>query len=340
MKAAYYIGKGKFQVGERQLPGLDPDHVRIQVAYCGICGTDNHIFNGKMDDRVRPPQIVGHECSGIVDEIGSNVQSFSIGDHVVVRPLDYCGKCDACKKGLTHICHNLKFMGVDSVGAFQNYWDVYSRTLHKLPDEVDLKTGALVEPLAVACHDVRRGKVSPGDFVTIIGGGPIGMLIAMVAKYRGAHVIITEINEERILLARELGITAINPTETSVEQYVQEQTGGAGADVVFEVSSSQTGAELMTKLPACRGRIVIVGIFSKPVLVDLHKFFWREIEMVGARVYEHEDYEEAINLINNKSIKLDSLITSVFTLDRIQEAFEKLNSKSNEMKILIQCSDV
>jgi len=146
----------------------------------------------------------------------------------------------------------------------QKLWTVPAHTLHRLPDSLSLKEGALIEPIAVACHDVRLGEVKADEFIVVLGGGPIGALIALVAKQKGARVLVSEVNPFRIKLLQEFGVEVVNPEETDLVALVEERTGGAGADVVFEVTSSKAGAEMMTKLPRVRGRIVVVAIFSQP----------------------------------------------------------------------------
>lgn len=338
MKLAYYEGARSFSVGEgvKKAPGAG--EVMVKIAYCGICGTDVHIFSGTMDARTGLHKVIGHECSGTVEEVGEGVTEYQKGDQVVVRPLDYCGECPTCKAGYTHICQNLKFMGVDTEGAFQEYWTVNERTLHKLPSDLDLKDAALTEPLAVACHDVQRGDVKPGDKAVVIGGGPIGLLVALAARKRGAEVLISEVSEERLALAGEMGFKTLNPVKEDLEKTVFAWTENAGADVVFEVSGSQAGADALTKVTCPRGRIVVVAIFGNPPKVDLHKFFWREYQMRGARVYEKQNFEEAIAFLNEEKENLRKLITSVFPLSEIQKAFEKIVDGRREMKVLIDCT--
>ncbi|CAM3729076.1 MULTISPECIES: (R,R)-butanediol dehydrogenase [Paenibacillus] len=338
MKAAFYEGNKNIVVGagSRKEPG--PGEVEIKVAYAGICGTDLHIYHGHMDHRVTLPQVMGHEMSGVIERVGKEVTSYKPGDRVTVRPLGPCGECPACQDGCSHICHRLKFMGIETDGAFQSYWTVPASTLHMLPDDLSLQHGAMIEPLAVACHDVRLGKVAPGEYVVVIGGGPIGTLIALVARAAGARVVVAEINPYRLQLLSEMGFEICNSNEQDLAEYVQEATGGKGADVVFEVTSSLAGAEVMTKLPKVRGRIVIVGIFSKPVPVDLHRFFWREIQLLGARVYEHEDFEQAIQLAASGELQLERIISKIYPIEQIQEGFEQMESGSGVMKILIQCN--
>lgn len=336
MKAAYYTGKEKFEIRDIVPPKPGPGEVAVKVAYCGICGTDLHIFHGKMDARVNPPGIIGHEMSGTVAELGEGVTGWKVGDKVVVRPLDWCGECPACRAGHSHICMKLKFMGIDSIGALQERWNVKARTLYKVPEGLSLRTAALIEPLAVACHDVRIAELKKDEFALVMGGGPIGILIALVARAAGARVLISEINPYRIDFARKAGFEVINPQEKDLAEAVNAATGGAGADVVFEVTASEYGAGIMTELARTRGRIVAVGIYSQPPKVNLHRFFWRELRLFGARLYEAEDYEKGLALA--ATLGLEPLITAVFDLDDIQKAYESLNGNATTMKTMIKCS--
>jgi len=338
MSAALYRGGKSFELKEIEKPQAESEGVVIKISHCGICGTDLHIFHGKMDQRVDIPQVIGHEASGVIEEIGAGVTDLSIGDKVVVRPLDWCGECPTCQAGNSHICTNLKFMGIDSEGAFQKYWKVKARTVHKCPPQMSLKLGALIEPLAVACHDVRRGAVKQGDYVAIIGGGPIGLLIAMVVKELGAKVIISEISEYRLQLAKEMGFETFDPTKGDLVEHVMSVTDNTGADVVFEVTATAAGAKLVTELTKPRGKIVLVGIYSEPQPLDLFKFFWRELELLGARVYEKADFDQAVELVSANSLPLEKLISNTYGLSEIQTAFESFEGNLEAMKVLIDCS--
>ena len=191
------------------------------------------MYHGDMDKRVGTRRVIGHEMSGRITAIGANVQGCEIGDSVVVRPLSACGDCPACRRGHAHICQNLKFLGLDTDGAFQQFWTVPAHTIHKIPADLSLEHAALIEPVAVACHDVRRSRLVAGEDVLVIGGGPIGMLIAMVAKRLGAKVTLSEVNTHRLELAQSLGFTALNPKEVNVAEAMYAQTGNKGADVIF-----------------------------------------------------------------------------------------------------------
>jgi 2-desacetyl-2-hydroxyethyl bacteriochlorophyllide A dehydrogenase len=221
----------------------------------------------------------------------------------------------------------------------QGLWTVPAHTLHRLPDSLALREGAMVEPVSVACHDVRMSELKDGEFAAVIGGGPIGILVALVAQTRGARVVMAEVNPFRIQLARDLGIDAIDPREVDLPGLVNERTGGAGADVVFEVSGSQAGADTMAKLPRTRGRIVVVAIFGEAPKVDLFRFFWRELRLCGARVYEPEDFELAIELASTGRLPLAKLITDVLPLGGLEEAMHRMEGGGACMKILVSCAD-
>jgi len=335
MKAAYYQGKRTVSLGESILHKPGEDEVRIHVAYCGVCGTDLHIFKGGMDKRVSIPQVIGHEMSGEIAEVGGKVRGWSVGDRVTVRPLHPCGTCPACRAGHAHICYNLKFLGIDTPGAFQGSWTVPAHTLHRLPPDLPFDRAALIEPVAVACHDVRLGEVKSGEEVVVIGGGPIGLLIGLVAASLKARVLVSEVNPFRLKLARDLGLEAVNPEDSDLADWVGKRTGGAGADVVFEVSGSAAGAATMTQLVRTRGRIVVVAIFGEAPKVDLFRFFWRELRMRGARVYEPEDFDRAIALSAGGALPLDRLISARKPLKDLQAVFEQIESSTDLMKVLI-----
>jgi (R,R)-butanediol dehydrogenase / meso-butanediol dehydrogenase / diacetyl reductase len=335
-KGLYYEGPWRFTVGES--PAVPPGYgeVRLDVAYCGICGTDLHIAEGDMDHRVRPPQVIGHEMSGTVAEVGDGAHGYTVGDLVVVRPLDSRGET-AADKGFSHISRSLKFLGVDAPGACQSSWTVPAFTVHRLPDGTDLKLAALAEPLAVACHDVRRGEVAAGETVVILGAGPIGLLIALVARARGARVISSEVNPQRLAVAAGLGFDVVDAAKQDLAAYVARATDDRGADVVFEVSGSAAAALSMTEVAGLRGRLVVVAIYPQPQPLRLLDFFLKELQLRGARVYEPEDYDSAIGIISEGSLPLHQLISSVEPLDRAPSLFEEMKGGLSGLKILVDC---
>lgn len=335
-QAAYYEGNRTIRHGPGELVEPASGEVQLKISHCGICGTDLHIYHGAMDARVQMPLVMGHEMSATVHKLGDGVVDYSVGNKVVVMPLAPCGDCPACAAGHSHICHNLDFLGIDTPGAFQSYWTVPAYTLHQMPAHLSLRHGALIEPLAVACHDVRLAGVKADDQVVVLGGGPIGMLVALVARHAGAEVLVSEINPYRVDLANRLGMDAVNPTELDLIKLVMQRTKGAGADIVFEVSGSQAGATVMTELLRARGLAVVVAIFAQQPKIDLFRFFWRELRMQGVRVYESEDFSAAIELAAQGALPLDELITDIRPLQALQSGFEDMDKGGQVMKILLE----
>ncbi|PPL03047.1 zinc-dependent alcohol dehydrogenase [Parapedobacter indicus] len=339
MTAAYYEGNKQFTVKPlADLPPLEAGTVRLNVAYCGICGTDVHIYHGTMDQRVQIPQVIGHEVSGVVSEVGPEVTGFQVGEAVTVRPLQP-GKATAFDNGYTHIGKNLKFIGIDTPGGMQASWVVPAYTLHKLPGGVSLKQAALIEPLAVACHDVRLSASKSGDRAVVLGGGPIGVLVALVARHQGAEVLVSEVNPHRLELIQSLGFETVNPMVENVVDRVAQFTADAMADVVFEVSGVAAAVDTMTQLLRVRGRAVMVAIHGQPKPVRLFDFFWKELQLVGARVYEPEDFEMAIALVDSGKLPLTRIITEVLPLTDIQQAFERIDDNPSGMKYLLHCNE-
>ena len=335
MKALFYEGDHSFTLKTTEQTPLNAGEVRLKMAFVGVCGTDVHIYHGKMDARVKPPQIIGHEVSGEIAELGEGVTDWAVGDRVTVRPLNP-GVEMPSDNGYRHIGQHLKFIGIDSPGGMQQYWNVPAFTLHRLPENLSLSLGAMIEPLAVACHDVRLGMLKAGENAVVIGGGPIGLLVALVARQKGANVLISEVNPNRIAFIESLGIKTVNPIEQDLVKTVEEFTNGAMADVVFEVSGVQAGVTAMTQLPRVRGRIVMVAIHSEPKAVDLFKFFWREIQLIGARVYEPEDFDEAIALAASGDLPLEKMITQISPLSEAQKVFETIDKNPAGMKYLLE----
>jgi len=330
-RALIYEGGGRFAVSDASPVAPGVGEVRLDVAYCGICGTDLHIAHGAMDARIPTPMVIGHEMSGTVAAVGDGVDTVRPGDHVVVRPLDTRESTPA-DRGFSHIGRKLRFIGIDSPGALQASWTVPAFTLHALPPDVDLRLAALAEPLAVACHDVRRSELGAGENALVIGGGPIGTLISLVARSRGARVLVVEPDGARRALARELGFEAFEP-----EDDLTAALGELGAEVVFEVSGSAGGILAATKHAAIRGRVVVVAIFPEPRPVALFDLFWKELDLRGARVYEPEDFEAAIALLVGDSLGLERLISAVEPLDRVPAVFDELRAGRLAMKILVDC---
>jgi (R,R)-butanediol dehydrogenase/meso-butanediol dehydrogenase/diacetyl reductase len=335
-RQAIYVGDRTMVVRDAPAEAPGPGRVRVDVAYTGICGTDLHIVHGAMDKRVAPPAVIGHEMSGRIAEIGPDVTGWAVGDPVTVMPLDWCGRCSACSRGFNHVCERLNFLGIDSIGSMQSSWTVPTSVLVRLPSDLTMPVAALVEPTAVAVHDVRRGGVVAGEKVLVVGGGPVGLLVAMAARAVGADVVVLELDQHRRDIAASLGLVVGDPM-ADTEALVATWTAGAGADIAFEVSGSAGGVRTAVEALGVRGRLVMVAIHSTPREVDLFRLFWRELTVIGARVYEREDFETAVHLVSTGDVPAQALISAIVPIDEVAAAFAALERGGGAMKLLIDC---
>lgn len=336
MQQLVYAGAHRMEVAVAQRPVPGEGEVAIDVAYVGICGTDLHIFHGDMAARVELGRPTGHEMSGTVAALGPGAEGVEVGQAVTVLPVVSCGTCAACHDGHANVCSQLVFLGIDAPGALQRTWVVPADRLVVLDPDLDLQAAALVEPLAVAVHDVRRAEVAEGEQVLVVGGGPVGLLIALVARARGAEVRVSETDDVRRSLAQQMGLKTWDPRAVDVAEEIATWTRGNGVAVAFEVSGVPVGMDTVVASLAVRGRLCLVAIHPQRREVDLHRFFWRELTLVGARLYGREDFEEAAGLVADGSVPVSDLISRVVTLEKGADAFGLLEG-GGVMKVLVDC---
>ena len=333
MKASFYRGNRRFEIGTAPMPAPADGEALLRIRRVGICGTDLHIFQGHLDHRVPLGGIIGHET--FADVVSAPAGSgFREGDRVVVEPVQFCGQCRACRMGATYLCYQLKVLGVDITGGMQEYWAVPAARLLKLPDSVSDHDAPLIEPLAVATHDVARAEVTSGDRVVVFGGGPIGTLIALVSRQRGAEVKVAEINPHRVEMLRRFGLDPIGPGE-DVKAVVNAWTGGAGADVAFEVSGSPDAAVLVTEVVRVWGTVSIIAIHAEPVPFQLYSLFARELKVHGSRLYTRAAWEEAIRLVASAAVNVGPLVSRVIPLEDLQHGMEEALGGGPVMKVLV-----
>ncbi|PYM62695.1 MAG: Zn-dependent alcohol dehydrogenase [Candidatus Rokuibacteriota bacterium] len=333
MRAAFYQGARTFTTGDVATPTPGPGQALLRVKRVGICGTDLHIFQGHLDHRVPKGGIIGHETFGEVAEAPAG-SGFTAGDRVVVEPLQLCGRCRACRMGASYLCYGLKVLGVDLPGGMQEYWAVDAARLLRVPDTLADDHAALIEPLAVATHDVRRAAVKRDDAVLVFGGGPIGALIALVSRQRGARVVVVEVNRHRLEILKALGLETVGPDRDPVK-FANEWTGGTGVDVAFEVSGHPAAARAVTDVVRVWGTVSIVAIHAEPVPVNLYQMFARELNMHGARLYAREDWEEAIRLAAGGIVPVAPLVSRTIPLEALQQGMEEALGGGPVMKVLV-----
>jgi 2-desacetyl-2-hydroxyethyl bacteriochlorophyllide A dehydrogenase len=338
--ALYYLGNGSFKTGDEKSVAVEKHQVRVKIFFSGICGTDYHIANGEMDGRIASfPRIIGHEASGEIIETGNEVKKWKVGDRVVIRPLQVCGICPECSMGNENICTDVQYLGIEKDGSFQKNWVVEESILHKIPQEIDYKNAALAEPLAVCCHAVKRSEILSDQKAVVIGGGPIGIMTALILKSRNNRVIVSEIDPGRLKNCKELGIETVNSTREDLPSKIREWTKGRGVSVVFEASGSQQGLDISSELLCPNGKIVTIATYGKVMNLDIRKLHFKQITLVTTRAYQKEDFETALSLLKQQGIPFEALITKIVPLTKLQEYFEDADKGSSEIKVLVDCQN-
>jgi (R,R)-butanediol dehydrogenase/meso-butanediol dehydrogenase/diacetyl reductase len=349
MKAAVWHSAKDVRVEDiREPPPPDPGMVKIKVDWCGICGSDLHEYvAGPIFIPVAAPHpltgktaplTLGHEFSGEVVELGKGVTNVKVGDRVSPDACWYDGTCAMCKVGRYSLCEKLAFTGLMVDGAFAEYVNVPAYTLYTLPPEVSPEAGALVEPLSVGVHAVRRGGVLIGDTVAVVGAGTIGLVTLQAARAAGASkVIVLEKARDRKEFARKLQATAVlDPTEVDVVKETQKLTGGLGVDVAIECIGGHDTLPLTVSLTRRGGRAVIVGIFEGPNQLHPNDLVFTEREVYGSLAY-YGEFKTAIDLLADGRIKAEPLITGRIKLnDIVEKGFKELvEHKDRNIKIIV-----
>ena len=333
MRASFYCGKKTFRTSSAPMPAPAAGEALLRVRRVGICGTDLHIYQGHLDHRVPVGGIIGHETfAEVVSAPGGS--GFAEGDRVVVEPVLFCGRCRACRMGATYLCYHLKVLGVDAPGGMQEYWAVPSDRLLRVPDSITDDQAPLIEPLAVAAHDVARADVKTGDSVVVFGGGPIGSLIALVCRHRGARTKVVEVNPFRIELLKGLGLEIIGPDE-DVVRAVNQWTDGDGADVAFEATGAPAALRLVTDVTRVWGTVSVVAIHAQPVPVNLYAVFARELTVHGSRLYTRAAWQEAIRLAAAGHVAVAPLVSRIIPLEDLQSGMEEALGGGRVMKVLV-----
>ena len=335
MKALRYLAPNLARTENIEQPACDKDEALIRVHSAGICGTDLAIYAGKHP-RAKAPLVMGHEFAGEIVEINSSQihTDLAVGDKVTVYPLLVCGQCWACKNGVSHVCRDLKLIGIDRDGAFAEFVNVPLDLILKYPDDLTYDQGALIEPLAVAVHAVEMAGEIDWQTAVVIGSGPIGLLVALCLRHAGIETIITsDINPHRLKRAENLGLKIFNSTEGDLVDFVNATTRDEGADIVFECAGSSAAALQACALVRPRGKVVVVSVHKEPQAVDLQRINFRELTLVGTRVYTRSSYQNALRMI--KDLPFDNLISHRLDIDDAAEGFELMQRPEDVCKVII-----
>ncbi|MCD8352010.1 MAG: alcohol dehydrogenase catalytic domain-containing protein [Planctomycetaceae bacterium] len=338
MRAAVIEGKNSLSLKTVPMPELRPDEALLRVKYCGICGSDLHVLHG-AHPTAKFPVIPGHEFVGELVALNGGDTSLRPGDMVVSQPFFSCGNCQPCAKGRDNVCRSLRFMGAHVNGGFAEYVAVPIRKTYALPTGFDLQLAALVEPIAVAVHDVRRSGIQVGETALVIGGGAIGQLLAIVARHSGASkVVISEPNAYRRGVAERLGFQTVDPTSDGFDKALMEASDSLGFDVVFEASGSRPGVTASTKYAKITGKVMVIGMTKEPYPVDLSAVFAKELVLEGVRIHAQYNFIGAIELLKNEALRSQflPLMTDVFPMEEIEDAFAFAQSAGDFMKVIVK----
>ncbi|MCF7934429.1 MAG: zinc-dependent dehydrogenase [Spirochaetia bacterium] len=343
MKAGVFTKIDTIEYREIEKPVITDSDMLIRVRAAAICGTDSRILHGNKTKGVRIPSVIGHEFSGEVVELGSEVKDFSIGDRVCVDPVLPCGNCQYCLNGMENVCLNREAIGYEHDGCFAEYVRVpgafiRSRNVQRLPESVSWVSGALAEPLGCVINGQNKLHISPGETVVIIGAGPIGLMHCMLAKASGAsRVIVSEPTALRRNAARAYGADVlVDPIAESLEKTVLELTDGVGADVIILAIGNPRIVNEALRIGAKGARVSFFAGFSKDDMpqVDVNLIHYNELVIVGSASLKRKDLKTALNLIGTASVNVEQMATHQFPLEQIARAFE-VAEKGDAIKVVL-----
>lgn len=321
MKAAVLYGKGNIIIENRPIPKPRINELLVRIKAASICGTDLHFFKGELP--MKEYRVLGHDFSGVVDAVGKDVAMFRRGDRVTSEIVRYCGKCYYCLLGNYHLCVDNTFMGFEIDGAFQEYVTVPEKNAFKIPDEVSFEEAAILEPVTVSLHAMDFVQPKLSEQVAVFGQGPIGLVYDQVAMLQGLEVIGIDIRDDRLRLAKELGINhTINSLKTNVKEEVLSVTNGIGADYSVEAVGKQVTIDQASEVTRSGGKIIIIGegkdLRGPPIRLDDVAIF--TVFNGGSR-----KHPIALDLISNDKVNVKRLITHTVDLTHLPETMKKLS---------------
>ncbi|OPX12092.1 2,3-butanediol dehydrogenase [Gordonia sp. i37] len=345
MRAAMFYGQQHVEIVDADEPTPSTGQVKIKVGFNGICGSDLHeYYAGPLNIPTEPhpltgqqaPLILGHEFSGTITEIGSDVQGFAIGDRVAVEPIYSCGTCDRCTSGHYNTCAQIGFHGLMADGGMAEYTVVPTHMLHKLPDDLPLELGALVEPMSVAYHAACLGEVGPGDHALVFGAGPIGIGLWYALRGLGlTDVTVVEPSAPRREAIAALGARVLDPTTDDVVAVIAKDTDGRGADAVFDAAGVTATVATGLACLAARSPFICVAVYEKPIETPLLSLLFGESRMQGSLGYTSADFDAVIELMAAGHYDTTGWVTTVPIDDVVAEGFDALHA-GKKMKVLIE----
>ena len=336
MRQAIMTAPGEIEYRDIEAPVPGKGEVLLRVQRIGVCGSDIHVYHGKHP-YTGYPVVQGHEFSASLEAVGPGVTGLKPGMKVTSMPQIVCGVCEPCKRGDYHICDQLKVQGFQAPGCAQELWVTDAATIIPLPDTFTYEQGALVEPVSVAVHAVRRAGDLHGKNVAVLGAGPIGNLVAQVACARGARVLITDISDFRLDIARQCGLeNTVNPSKESLKDAVQRLFGKESFQVGLECVGIEATMTDAIETIAKGGTIVVVGVFGDKPRVDMGLVQNNELNLVGTLMYKKEDYLDAVTFIGSGEVATAPLMSKHYPMDEYLDAYKFIDqARDKTMKVFI-----
>ena len=338
MKQAVLTSPETITFSEIEKPVIKPNDILMKVKNIGICGSDIHAYYGKHPFMSFPIRL-GHEMSGEVVEVGSEVKGIEVGELVTAMPQTFCHECEPCKNGRYNICDTLEVIGCQTPGAACEYFNVDAALIKKIPEGMSAELAATIEPAAVGVHAVRRAGSVKGMNVVVMGAGTIGNVTAQAAMAEGAKsVLITDFSDYRLELAKNCGIPhAANTGKVTMQDAIKEAFGGEGADIFFECVGIGATVNQAIECSKKGHDIVIVGVYGTNPQINMAWVQDREFRLIGSLMYVDKDFQDTIDYMAAGKINMKPLVSKVFKFDEYQDAFKYIeNNKDESLKILIE----
>lgn len=340
-KVCQLHAKRDLRIEEFQLPPIGPSDVLIAVGRGGICGSDLHYFfdGGFGPIQIQHPIILGHEVSGTIIEVGSAVKHLNAEEKIAINPSQPCGSCDFCDEANFQHCVNMRFLGsartVPHVqGGFRELIVINQKQCHKIKPEVSLAEAACAEPLAVCLHAANQAGDLADKRVMVTGAGPIGSLCVAVAALRGAsEIIVTDLQDFTLSVAQRMGATKTFNVSKSKSTTFVECDDSNNFDVIFECSAAEPAIHTAIQAVRPRGTIIQVGVTGS-ISLPLNALVGKEIVLKGTHRF-HQEFQDAVDLINRKAIDVTPIITQIFTIDEAEQAFSVANNRKKAVKVQI-----
>jgi len=337
MKSAYVYERERMEIRDMPFPEIGAGEALIEIIYAGVCGSDITMYRD-LHPTAKLPVVLGHEIFGVLKDANGDTGDIRIGDRVAAEPLLFCGVCEACRKGFGNVCAKLRIIGIHIDGAYTQYVKTGVDKLVKFNTDIPDILATLAEPFAVAYHVCMRANLHGGENALIIGAGPIGSIVAVMAGAFGANVVLSEPNQTRRATAEKLGFPTFDPVNGDEAELLAKSTGGAGFDAVIEASGSKAGILSTTRLCKIHGTIVPLALAGTPVDFILGQVSFKEQTVTGSRVYSFHNFKRGVEMLERlykSGANLSPLVSDVLPLSEAQRAVDMMISGENACKILL-----